>query len=220
MPYSTVFFDLDGTLLNTLDDLADSMNSVLEHNGHPPHPVQAYRYFVGKGMEALVRQALPEHARSPEHIRHCLAQMQDSYARNWANKTHPYPGVPDMLATLKARGMRLNILSNKPQANTEETVAHFFDPDLFDAVIGARDNVPKKPDPTALLELMSSFGLDKSHCLFVGDSAVDVRTGRAAEVLTIGVLWGFRDAPELTENGAQELIKSPDQLVQLLFPDN
>lgn len=216
MPYTTIFFDLDGTLLNTLDDLADSMNQVLQDNNHPPHPVQAYRYFVGQGMESLVRQALPPEARSSDHVQRCLREMQDTYARNWAKTTTPYPGIEPMLQELHARGVRLNIVSNKPQPNTDEAVAHFFNPELFDTIVGAREGIPKKPDPTVVLELMRSFGAPKEHCVFVGDSAVDARTGRAAAIFTVGVLWGFRDAPELTENGAQELIKAPHQFIDLI----
>jgi phosphoglycolate phosphatase len=216
MPVSAIFFDLDGTLLNTLEDLARCMNSVLEGFGYPSHPVQAYRQLLGQGMQNLVRQALPESARTKDLTQACLLDMQRLYAQNWARKTHLYPGIWPMLISLKQHGLSLNVLSNKPQASTNQVVAHFFSSDLFDFVYGALEPWPKKPDPGRLLRLTDLLKVKPKDCILVGDTGIDMQTAQAAGISGIGVLWGYRQGPELIASGANKLITRPAELLALL----
>jgi phosphoglycolate phosphatase len=211
-----LIFDLDGTLLDTLDDLADSGNAALDALGLPQHPVDAYRYFVGLGIEELVRRMLPESRRDPATLQEATGLTAGEYKRRWKDKTRPYEGVPELLEDLRRRGLPVCVLSNKPQVYTDLTVAEFFPGRPFAIVRGARPEVPNKPHPAGALALAGELGLTPGAVVFVGDSATDMRTARGAGMLPVGVLWGFRDAAELTENGARHLIDRPDRLLTVL----
>ena len=215
MNYEAAIFDLDGTLLDTLDDLADSVNQVLIDFGMPVHPAAPYRYFVGDGMLNLVRRAAPP-GTGDDTVRAMARLMDDKYAANWANKTRPYDGVPAMLAAFRARGMKMGVLSNKPDAFTGLIIRHYFPETAFDAVFGARETVPRKPDPAGALEIARLFGVPPPRFLYFGDTDTDMKTGVAAGMRTIGVSWGFRPVEELIGAGAQQIIDKPEQAAALM----
>ena len=214
--YSAVIFDMDGTLLDTLDDLGDCMNRVLKRSGYPTHPIEAYKYFVGDGMTNLVKRVLPEDAREGGTIQRLQTEMTEEYRSHWADKTDLYPGIATLLDELIRRDVRRAILSNKPHAFTTVMAERFFDKWRFDPVFGARDGVPTKPDPTAALEICQSWGLEAGQVLYVGDTNTDMQTAHAAGMYAVGALWGFRSAEELTANGAQALVKNPEDVLDLL----
>jgi phosphoglycolate phosphatase len=208
-----LIFDMDGTLLDTLDDLADCMNRVLRRHGHAAHPADAYRYFVGDGLENLVRRSIPEPERTPDAVAVLREAMRVEYAEHWADRTRPYKGIPELLGSLAERGIRLAILSNKPHAFTRQIAAHYFPDGLFEQVIGAQEGVPRKPDPAAALKISEAMGLHPEEILYLGDTNTDMQTGRGAGMFTVGVLWGFRPREELLENGAQALVERPDEIL-------
>lgn len=208
-------FDLDGTLLDTLEDLGDCMNRVLERHGYPPHPVRAYRFFVGDGFESLVRRSLPESRRQEAEIRSLDREARAEYAEHWADKTRPYDGIPELLEALSRRGIRLAILSNKPHDFTRRIAAHYFPDGLFEHVIGSREGRPRKPDPAAALEIADAWGLPPEQIQYLGDTDTDMQTGRRAGMFTVGVLWGFRPREELLEHGAQALVAAPAEIQRL-----
>ena len=204
MKYQAVIFDLDGTLLDTLEDLANAGNRVLHAEGFPVYSVDEYRYFVGDGLQSLVERILPEEKRSRD------------YGKNWKVKTRLYGGIDSMLDDLVNRQIRLNVLSNKPQDFTEACVHYFLSDWPFFNVFGQRSGRPKKPDPAGALELARLLGIDPSEVLYLGDTATDMITAQAAGMIPIGALWGFRDEEELKKNGAVHLLSHPDELLQLL----
>lgn len=214
MKFRAIIFDLDGTLLDSLADLADSMNCVLEAAGLPTHNVEAYKRFVGDGMENLVRRALP-HDRQDEADR-ALAAMRAEYGRRWRDKTRPYPGIPELLDALQERSLRLAILSNKPDDFTRLIVARLLPHWRIDAVMGLRPGWPRKPDPAGALAIARDLGLPPAAFLYVGDTDTDMRTAKAAGMFAVGVLWGFRTKEELCAHGAAALIEHPLELLELL----
>jgi phosphoglycolate phosphatase len=212
MRYKAVLFDLDGTLLDSLEDLATAANRVLSAQGLPPHPVDAYRYFVGAGVKVLVERILPESRRSADVIAASMAAFEEEYAKNWHDRTAPYPGIAEMLDLLTAQGLRLSILSNKPDVFTRLCVQQLLPRWIFDPLLGQRPGVAKKPDPAAALEIAASLGLRPDEILYVGDTSIDMQTARGAGMDAAGVLWGFRTADELRAAGALHLIASPGEL--------
>jgi len=214
--FKAIIFDLDGTLLDSMEDIADAMNMVLEKAGFPTHPVAAYRYFIGDGMDVLVKRALPEDQRRPENLKICLAAMQKVYRRNWAAKTHPYPGIAGLLNRCKAISLKMGILSNKPDDATQATVDHFLLPEIFAAVHGARPNIPKKPDPLGAELMAGEIGVEPEECILLGDMPVDIQTAQAAGMYPVGALWGLRTADELSAAGAKLLAVSPAALADWL----
>jgi len=216
MRYEAVLFDLDGTLLDTLEDLADSTNAALAALGYPPHPLDAYRTLVGDGIHNLARRALPEGRRDEETVLRCVDAIRAEYARRWDARTRPYPGVPELLDALSGRGVRMAILSNKPDGATRRVVERLLPGWDFALVLGAREGVPLKPDPAAALEVAARLGLRPEEMLYLGDTNTDMQTARAAGMRAVGALWGFRDAEELRQAGAQELICRPEELLRFL----
>lgn len=216
MEIKAVIFDLDGTLLNTLEDIADSMNHVLTEQGFQGHELDPYRYFIGDGLANLVRRALPGDARDPETIARCLDQVKKRYRDHWDNKTRPYEGIVDMLEELKKRGMFLAVLSNKDHEFTVEMVERYFPAGLFSEVAGAKSDVPLKPAPDAALTIISALSFQPSEGLFVGDTAVDIKTAVNAGLFPLGVSWGFRPVRELVDSGAGKVIDRPQELVDFL----
>ncbi len=217
MRYQAVLFDLDGTLLDTLEDLAVAANRVLARQGLSSHPVEAFRTFVGDGLLALVERILPEDRRTPAMIRESAAAFEQEYAQNWDEHSRPYPGVADLLDRLTAAGLRMSILSNKPDAFTRLCVRQLLPQWTFYPLLGQRPGVPKKPDPVAALEIARLLDLAPRDMLYVGDSGVDMRTARSAGMDAAGVLWGFRGADELRQAGARYLVARPDELLPLIF---
>lgn len=209
--YKAVVFDLDGTLTNTLDDIADAMNRALRLNGLPEYPVDAYRYMVGNGAKVLAERAAKP---CPEKTAQVLEDYQQYYERHTRVKTQPYPGIPALLRALAARGLKLCVLSNKPHADTVNVVTHFF-PDIPWTVIrGQKEGVPVKPDPAGALAILKELGLRAEECLYLGDTSVDMETATRAGMYAVGVLWGFREEKELRESGARLLIREPMELME------
>ena len=210
--YKTVVFDLDGTLLNTIDDLADAGNRVCAARGWPQHTVEEYKYFVGNGIPKLVERFSPPQARTPAVLADTLAAFQADYGAHLRDKTAPYPGIPALLARLKAAGVQLAVFSYKADPLARQVVADYFDAALFDAVRGALPGVPTKPAPQGTLALMQAIGADPAATLYVGDSNVDVDTAHNAGLPCCGVLWGFRTRQELTDAGAEHLAADAEEL--------
>lgn len=216
MNTDAVLFDLDGTLLNTLDDLADSMNSVLKENNLPVHGVEQYCYFVGNGAFKLVERALPEDRRTEDEVNKFLGLYREVYGRSWNIKTELYSGISDLLLKLRELRIPLAVLSNKPHTDVLKVVGHYFDDNLFSAIAGQRDSIPQKPAPDGVFEILEELKVLPENCLFLGDSSVDMKTANAAGVKAVGVTWGFRTVDELRENGADYIIDEPEQLLSLL----
>lgn len=211
-----VIFDLDGTLLDTIGDLAASCNAVLALRGLPQHSYEAYCGFVGNGIMRLVERALPEPLRTPETVALVRADFVDYYTKHIDVHTRPYEGIPELLSALSARGVRMAVASNKFQAGTEKLVARFFPGIRFDAVFGQRPGVPLKPDPAVVEEILAVTGVARERVLYVGDSGIDMQTAAAAGVRSAGVSWGFRDREELAGNGAGRIADRPEELLEAL----
>jgi phosphoglycolate phosphatase len=216
MKHQAILFDLDGTLLDTLTDLAICMNSVLMRHGFPTHLPEKYKHFVGDGVERLVWRAVPEEHRDPTMLEKCLAGMLEEYGRRWMENTGPYPGVPALLDALTERKIKMSIFSNKNDEFTQLTVQKFLAKWRFELVVGARPSVPKKPDPTTPLAIARQLGIAPSDFLYVGDTDTDMKTATAAGMHAVGALWGFRGAEELLRSGAQVLVEKPADILQLL----
>lgn len=216
MKYKAILFDLDGTLLDTLEDLANSMNSVLSSFGFPTHEVERYKFFVGEGVEFLAYSALPKEHRDQQMVSRCMTLMREAYAERWAENTRPYEGIPELLDSLTERGVKMAILSNKPDEFTQVIVMKFLSHWEFQSVMGAQDAVPKKPDPTAALKISKGLGLAPSDFLYLGDTKIDMRTADDAGMYPVGALWGFRTEQELLESGAKALIGYPSLLLGLI----
>ncbi|MEJ2032965.1 MAG: HAD family hydrolase [Deltaproteobacteria bacterium] len=211
--YRGVLFDLDGTLLDTLVDLANSMNAALDRMGFAGHSVKAYRYFVGDGSEILARRVLPPANRDEETVSRCIAEFFAEYSRRWDEHTRPYPGIPELLDGLTGRGIKMVILSNKKDELTKLTVARLLPSWHFDTVAGAKPDVPKKPDPTAALLLAEGLDLHPGEILYLGDTNTDMRTAVSAGMHPVGALWGFRTEEELRTSGARNVIARPQDLL-------
>lgn len=216
MTFKAVLFDLDGTLLDTLDDLADSMNASLERFGFASHPVDAYKYLVGDGLVNLVLRALPEHNRDEATVSMVVAAQREEYGRRWANKTHIYDGVPELLSALKERGLPMCVLSNKPDDFTRAAVQQFLSKWRFAVVRGERKDTPIKPNPLGASQIALEVGISSGEFLYVGDSGTDMQTANAAGMFPVGALWGFRTWHELTVAGAKALIERPTDLLSLV----
>ncbi|MGI6113193.1 MAG: HAD family hydrolase [Mahellales bacterium] len=216
MDFRAVIFDLDGTLLNTIDDLADSMNIVLEGLGFPSHGVEKYKYYIGDGLYNLVSRAIPRDSHDEDLIWRCIDRFRQEYNRRWGNKTRPYNGIPQLLDGLKDRSVPMAVLSNKPHEFTKIIVDKFFPQWHFSAVFGERKGIPKKPDPTSAWEICRILGMQPEEFLYIGDTNTDMKTARASNMYAVGALWGFRDADELLESGAQTLVERPVDVLRLL----
>lgn len=211
-----LLFDLDGTLLNTLSDIADAMNAVLLQHRAPVHPVAAYKTFVGEGVSRLVARSLPERMReNSDLLLQCTEAFKTTYAACWSRKTIPYEGIVDLLASITAAALPMAILSNKSHAMTCATVDHFFSSFTFAAVIGD-GNFPRKPDPAAAQYIASVVGVAPEHFLLIGDTKTDMQTAHAAGMVPVGVSWGFRDEAELRAHGASSILQHPSELLSLL----
>jgi len=216
MRHKAVLFDLDGTLLDALKDIADSVNLALDRLGFPQHELEAYKYFVGDGREALAIRVLPEDHRDAITFGRLVAYINEEYSKRWSNNTRPYQGIPEMLQALTDLGIKMTILSNKPQGSTEEMVYRLLPQWHFEPVVGALPSVPKKPDPTAAMRIAEQLEIPPTEFLYLGDSDVDMKTATVADMYPVGALWGFRTADELLASGAKELIQNPVDLIRFL----
>jgi phosphoglycolate phosphatase len=217
--YKGVIFDLDGTLLDTIDDIAGAMNRVLERHHCETFDIAKYKILVGDGIEEMVARALAPRVLSPADMAAFIAEYRREYELSWRLHSRPYPGVPVLLRALEARGVRTAVLSNKSDAFTRAMVAELLPGFRFDAVRGALPSVPLKPDPTVALSIVKDMGLLPDDVAFVGDTKVDMAAARAAGLCAVGALWGFRTAEELTASGADLIIASPLDLLARCFRD-
>ena len=213
MKYEAILFDLDGTLLNTLEDLKDSCNAALEACGYAPRTLDEVRRFVGNGVGLLIRRALPEGVGEEEYSR-CLALFKAHYQNNLDNKTRPYPGIEQALDALLARGYRIGVVSNKFDAAVKALCAHHFP--RIQVAVGEREGVRKKPAPDSALAAAQALGVQPASTLYVGDSEVDIQTARNAGMDCLSVDWGFRPEAVLREAGATRIIHSPGALLDAI----
>lgn len=216
MHYKAILFDLDGTLLDTLADLGNSMNRVLAEQGFPTHPLDAYRYFVGNGARKLVTRTLPEAQLNEATIGRNLRLFLQEYEQHWKDDTRSYAGVPEMLDALQTRDLKRIVFSNKPHDFVLLCVRELLSAWQFDAIIGQSDATPAKPDPTGALRIAKELDLTPADFLYLGDTGTDMQTAVAAGMFPVGALWGFREREELLEHGAQALIEHPQDLLLLL----
>ncbi len=215
MKFEGVIFDLDGTLINSLDDLADSMNSILIEAGCPTHEVEAYKYFVGNGLRNLVRKALPEELRDEQTVAKYFGLMTSKYRNNCLIKSKPYPGIVDLLDELKSRNLKLAVLSNKADELTKKIIESLL-PGYFDIVIGMTNEEYRKPNPAGALKISQQWGVKPECIAYLGDSGTDMQTAINAGMYAIGVLWGFRTEEELLASGAKKIIVNPAELLTIL----
>lgn len=216
MQCPSIIFDLDGTLLDTLVDLAETCNEVLADNHFPVHPMADYKKFIGDGLHILMNRITPVGTEEVV-LQQCCKLFTERYSQNWKRNSCPYEGISDMLSALKLYGVKLAVLSNKPHEFTKLFVDYYFPCELFSFVYGQREGFPKKPDPTVALDLAVQFGVHPQDTLFVGDSGVDIMTGKAADMKTAGVSWGFRSVQELIDNKADIIVHNPSELEQYVL---
>ena len=212
-----VIFDLDGTLLNTIADLAAATNQALQYYGYPTHETEAYRFFVGNGINKLFERALPEGERTEENVLKIRSQFIPYYDEHNADLSRPYPGISELLKTLQQQGIMIAVASNKYQAATGKLIAHYFPEINFVEVLGQREGIPAKPDPSIINEIMTKAGVKQEDILYVGDSNVDMQTAHHAGVTAIGVAWGFRPRTELEALHPAHIIEKAEELLPLLL---
>lgn len=211
-----VIFDLDGTLLNTIDDLGTATNHALRTYGYPEHGLAIYPKFVGNGVTRLIERALPEDARQPETVEKVKNCFKEYYDEHQADLTQPYPGIRELLSELKTMGIKLAVASNKYQAAVNSLIRHYF-PEIDWAVIeGQKEGIPTKPDPSIVFEILAKCPTRKSKVLYVGDSDVDMETARRACVDSCGVSWGFRPVKELRDSHADNIADTPADIVRIV----
>ncbi|NOZ03415.1 MAG: HAD family hydrolase [FCB group bacterium] len=214
LSFKAVIFDLDGTLLNTLTDIADSMNTVLRSKGFPEHPVEKYKYFVGDGMDTLVQRTIPEQYRTKDIIKDCISAVKKEYSRRCNNKTKPYVGIEDLLTVLSDKNIPMAILTNKPHDFAVQTINQFLPRWEFTVILGAKPDLPKKPDPTGALLVANTLNIPPDKILYLGDTDTDMATATAAGMFPVGVLWGFRSRDELLRSGAKGLVRTPTDILR------
>ncbi|MDF9409614.1 MAG: Phosphoglycolate phosphatase [Pelotomaculum sp. PtaB.Bin013] len=216
MKFEGVIFDLDGTLVDSLEDIADSMNSVLQGCGFPSHDLRSYKRFIGNGIKNLVSEALPETFRTEELIDKCYNFMVEKYRYNFVNKTRPYDGIAEMLTELTARKIILTVFSNKADELTKKVVKALLPSWKFEAIIGSSNDIPRKPNPFGALLISRQLSIAPENLIYVGDSDLDMQTANSAGMYAVGALWGYRTKEELVSNGAQYLLYRPLDLIKLL----
>ena len=216
MQFKAVCFDLDGTLLDSLADLANCTNKILLKRGFPEHPEDAYRYFVGDGAKMLMTRVLPEEVRNESLIEECRQDFETAYRECWDEQTVPYENIPELLNALYRRKLKLTVLSNKPHEFTLLAVNNLLPSWDFEMILGQREGVPRKPDPAGMLEICEKLKIPSSSFMYLGDTATDMKTSVAAGCFSVGVLWGFRSEEELRDNGAKAIVKDPLDVLELL----
>lgn len=211
-----VIFDLDGTLINTIADLADSVNHALQSLGYPAQPYEKFPYFVGNGIYKLIERALPPENRDEHTIRSVKERFMEHYMIHNTDKSTVYNGINELLQTLARKGVALAVASNKVNDATVAMIHHFFPDTPFAIVIGQRDGVPTKPNPAIVYDILSETGIGKEDVLYVGDSGVDMQTAHNAGLTAVGVTWGLRPRSELEQNNADIIIDTPEELIKYL----
>lgn len=215
-----VIFDLDGTLLNTIEDLGNAANYALSQNGYPTHSLASYPFFVGNGVRNLIRKALPDDMRTDSIIESLLKDFKEYYNEHNTDCTKPYDGIEELLRNLQDNGVKIAIASNKYQQATEKIIAHYFGDIDFVAVYGQREGVNVKPDPSVVFSILSDAKVPKSEVLYVGDSGVDMETARRACVDSVGVTWGFRSEKELNEYHADMIVNKASDIFDIVMKEN
>jgi len=213
--FRAVIFDMDGTLLDTLEDIADSMNAVLKEMGFPVHNIEAYKAFTGDGIVPLVERAFPPEFRDKETVQAGVEKMQKEYALHWSSKTRPYDGIPELLDELVQRKIQMTILSNKLDRFTKLAARKFLSAWSFVQVKGITPSIPKKPAPDGALLIARALGSSPEEFVYIGDTDVDMKTANAAGMFPVGALWGFRSREELIENGAKVVVETPLEVLRL-----
>lgn len=208
-------FDLDGTLCDTIEDLAASVNFALSSLGFNTHPTELYKYMVGSGMKNLVFRALPEEKRSEVEVEKANTIMLDYYKDHFAVKTRVYDGITKLLLKLKEKGIHIAVCTNKSHDMAVKVIDKLF-PNTFDTVIGKSDDRPLKPDPFSVNEIMNHYGVNPNETVFIGDSGIDIITALNSKTIPIGVLWGFRDEAELKQNGARHIAEAPKDILEII----
>jgi phosphoglycolate phosphatase len=216
MQFKAICFDLDGTLLDSLADLASCTNKILLNRGFTEHPEAAYRYFVGEGAKMLMTRVLPEEVRSKSLIEECQQDFEATYRECWDKQTVPYENIPELLNALQRRKLKLTVLSNKPHEFTLLAVNKLLPSWYFEMILGQREGVPRKPDPAGMLEICEKMKIPPGSFIYLGDTATDMKTSVAAGCFSVGVLWGFRSEEELRDNGANAIVKDPLDLLEML----
>ncbi len=210
-----VLFDLDGTLADSLVDLAASVNFALATKGFPAHEVEEFKYFAGDGMPKMIERALPSEHRNENVVQELLSIFLPHYAIHYADNTYAYEGVPQLVDALKAEGFIVAVVTNKQQDMAEKVVTKLYG-DKFDLIFGKREGIPAKPDPTAAIMAMEELGVTSEECVFMGDSGMDVATAVNSGAVPVGELWGFRKEDELLANGAKYIIQKPEELLKII----
>lgn len=215
MNYKGIIFDLDGTLVNSLEDLHECMNKVLTNLGLPTHKLETYKGSIGKGIKHLVYRALPASHQNEEDVDKSYKSMMEIYNKNFINKTKPYDGIIELLNELKKRDIKLCVLSNKVDEFTKKIIQAFF-PDTFDIVMGLGDEEYKKPSPFGVLKICEKLAIKANEMLYVGDTNIDIETAKNASMQSAGVVWGFRPKKELVLSNATYIINEPSELFNIL----
>lgn len=211
-----IIFDLDGTLLNTIADLARSTNHALQTLGYPVHDVSAYRFMVGNGINKLFERALPDGEKTEENVQRVRREFIPYYDLHNADESRPYPGIPELLEALQAEGKQMAVASNKYQAATRKLIAHYFPQISFAAVFGQREGVNVKPDPAIVNDILRIAGTPREEVLYVGDSGVDMQTAINSGVTACGVTWGFRPRTELEGYHPAYLVDRAEEIAELV----
>lgn len=211
-----VIFDLDGTLLNTIADLAHSTNYALNKLGYPTHEIDQYHFMVGNGINKLFERALPEGEKSEENVLRVRKQFIPYYDQHNADDSCPYPGIPELLSNLQAAGIQLAVASNKYHSATQKLIEHYFPKIHFTAVFGQREGRNVKPDPAIVFDILKIAGVDKKEVLYVGDSGVDMQTAANAGVTACGVTWGFRPRTELEKFNPSYIVDSAEKIQEYI----
>ncbi|MDR0427892.1 MAG: HAD family hydrolase [Dysgonamonadaceae bacterium] len=214
--FSGVIFDLDGTLVDSLPDIADAMNRTLRYFGYPVYSYEEYKYMVGSGLKNLVYKALPEDKKGDRYINETLLLMMREYGKSYADKTVLYEGIPELLDALTLKGCKLSVLSNKADSLTQKIVSALFTGRKFEVILGASERFPRKPAPDAALFIAERMNIPPGNILYTGDTNIDMQTANAAGMYAVGVSWGFRKREELEESGAETIINHPMDLMELL----
>lgn len=218
MKFNAVFFDLDGTLANSLADLANSVNYVLSSKGFPTHNTECYKLFAGDGILKMIERAVPtEYSQTPV-VLELKDMFMEYYAKHYADNTVAYDGLNELVYSLKKNGIKIAVVTNKAQEMAEKVVNKLFG-DSFDYILGLRDGVPAKPDPTGIFMAMKELNVEPVECAFVGDTGMDVAGGVNAGAYPIGVLWGFREKDELIKFGAKAFAANAEELLSLLIDE-
>lgn len=215
MKFKAVIFDLDGTLVDSLHDIADSINMVLKNNNFPTHSVEKHQSFIGSGVRSLVQKSLPLTHRNEKQIDTCFNSMIEIYRNNCTSKTKPYDGIIELLDNLISRDIKLSVLSNKADELTKK-ITHTLFPNYFDPIIGLTSEALKKPNPTVVLEISKNLGIKPEETIYVGDTGIDMQTANSANMFAVGVTWGFRPKEELILNGAKHILNNPIDLIDII----